>query len=78
MKKGKYKLRFYNLSVTNKGNFHHEEFFETFAEMQTRYKEVFKRDLYSLNPTGWKLIDGDYWIIPDSKLIDPDMESKGE
>ena len=78
MMKGKYKLRFYNLTGENKGNLHHEEFFETLVEMQMRYKEVFKRDLYSLNPTGWKLINGDYWIIPDSKLTNSDEELKGE
>lgn len=78
MMKGKYKLRLYNLTGENKGNLHHEEFFETLVEMQMRYKEVFKRDLYSLNPTGWKLIDGDYWIIPDSKLMNSVRELKGE
>lgn len=74
MGKSKYKLRFYNLSGANKGNLHHEEFFETLTEMQIRYKEVFKRDLYSLNPTGWKLIDENYIRISDSKLMNSGRE----
>lgn len=76
--KGKYKLSFCNLTGENEGIIHHEEFFETLVEMQVRYKEVLKRDPYSLNPIGWKLINGDYWIILDSKLINSDEELKGE
>ena len=55
-----YKLRIYKLSGENKGNLDHEEFFDTKEQMDKRYDELFKRELYSLNPTAWKQID-DKW-----------------
>lgn len=60
-----YKLRIYKLSGANKGNLDHEEFFDTKEQMDKRYDELFKRELYSLNPTaleqinnGWKRLEG--------------------
>lgn len=53
-----YKLRIYKLSSANKGNLDHEEFFDTKEQMDKRYDELFKRELYSLNPTAWKQING--------------------
>lgn len=55
-----YKLRIYKLSGENKGNLDHEEFFDTKEQMYKRYEELFKRDLYSLNPTAWEQIDGEW------------------
>ena len=53
-----YKLRIYKLSGSYKGNLDHEEFFGTKEQMDKRYDELFKKDLYSLNPTAWKRIEG--------------------
>ena len=50
----------YKLSGENKGNLGHEEFFDTKKQMDKRYDELFKKDLYSLNPTAWEQID-DEW-----------------
>lgn len=55
-----YKLRIYNLSGSYKGNLDHEEFFDTKEQMDKRYDELFKKDLYSLNPTAWEMIN-DEW-----------------
>lgn len=48
------KLRFYHKTGVNKGNLHHEEFFQTLEELQSRYNDVFVYNDYSLNPTAWK------------------------
>lgn len=53
-----YKLRIYKLSGANKGNLDHEEFFDTKEQMDKRYDELFKKDLYSLNPTVWEQVNG--------------------
>lgn len=53
-----YKLRIYKLSGVNKGNLDHEELFDTKEKMNKRYEELFKNDLYGLNPTAWELVDG--------------------
>ena len=55
-----YKLRIYKLSGTKKGNFDHEEFFSTREEMETRYDELFIYENYSLNPTAWENVDGEW------------------
>lgn len=56
-----YKLRIYKLSGVDKGNLDHEEFFDTKEQMDKRYDELFKMELYSLNPTAWKQIDENRW-----------------
>lgn len=53
-----YKLRIYKLSGIDKGNLDHEEFFDTKNQMDKRYDELFKSELYGLNPTVWEQIDG--------------------
>lgn len=60
-----YKLRIYKLSGLDKGNLDHEELSDTKEQMDKRYDELFKRELYSLNPTaleqiddGWKRLEG--------------------
>ena len=53
-----YKLRIYNLIGADKGNLNHEEKFNTKEQMDKRYNELFKRELYSLNPTAWERIYG--------------------
>lgn len=59
--KESYKLRFYKKQKgLNQGNLDHEEFFDTKAEAVNRYKEVFDRNAYSLNPTVW-VGDGENW-----------------
>lgn len=49
-----YKLRIYKLSGIDKGNLDHEELFDTKEQMDKRYDELFKKDLYGLNPTAWE------------------------
>ena len=53
-----YKLRIYKLSSLDKGNLDHEELFDTKEQMDKRYDELFKKELYSLNPTACERIDG--------------------
>ena len=55
-----YKLRIYKLFGLDKGNLDYEEFFDTKEQMDKRYDELFKKDLYGLNPTEWELIDGEW------------------
>lgn len=55
-----YKLRIYRLSGVDKGNLDHEEFFDTKDQMDKRYNELFKRELYSLNPTAWERVDEEW------------------
>lgn len=56
-----YKLRIYKMS----GWIDHEEEFNTKEEMNMRYKELFRIELGSLNPTKWKLVDGEWQRIRD-------------
>lgn len=53
-----YKLRIYKLGGADEGKLNREEFFDTKEEMDKRYNELFRRELYSLNPTAWEQIDG--------------------
>lgn len=55
-----YKLRVYKLSGLDKGNLDHEEFFDNKEQMDKRYGELFKRELYSLNPTAWEFCDREW------------------
>lgn len=50
----KYKLRIYKQCGLHKGDLDHEELFSTKEEMDNRYKELFKRTAYALNPTAWE------------------------
>ena len=45
-----YKLRIYK----HTGDLDHEEVFNTKEQMDKRYDELFRYDLFSLNPTAWK------------------------
>ena len=45
-----YKLRIYK----HTGSLDHEEVFDTKERMDKRYDELFRYDLFSLNPTAWK------------------------
>lgn len=49
-----YKLRVYHISGNNKGNLKEECFFQTKEQMDKKYNELFRYDLYSLNPTAWE------------------------
>lgn len=51
-----YKLRFYELSGSNKGNLRTEEFFASREGLLKRYREAFRKELYSLN-----LLRGSMW-----------------
>lgn len=51
-----FKLRVYNAS----GVFDHEEFFETKTEMDSRYRELFIYENFGVNPTAWKLENGEW------------------
>lgn len=55
-----YKLRFYETTGSNKGNLKNEEFFADRKQMLSRYREVFKKELYALNPTAWQYVE-DEW-----------------
>ena len=55
-----YKLRIYKLSGADKGNLDHEEIFSTREEMEARYNELFVYENYSLNPTAWKNVYGEW------------------
>lgn len=48
-----YKLRIYYTRGSQKGNVKSEELFYTREEMDARYHQLFKRELYGLNPTAW-------------------------
>ena len=41
-----YKLRFYELSGSNKGNLRTEEFFASREGLLKRYREAFRKELY--------------------------------
>ena len=56
-----FKLRFYKKSGYDKGNLDHEEFFNTKEQAIARYREVFVRSDYGLNPTMWEDQNGE-WI----------------
>lgn len=49
----KYKIRFYHLSGSEKGNMSKEEFYDTFHDAALRLREVFKPGLLALNATLW-------------------------
>ena len=51
-----YKLRIYRKN----GSLDHEEIFDTKEEMVKRYNKLFKHENYSLNPTAWKNVDGEW------------------
>ena len=55
-----YKLRIYKLSGVDKGNLDHEELFDTKEQMDKRYDELFKKDLYGLNPTEEEKKNGEW------------------
>lgn len=55
-----YKLRIYKLPDVDKGNLDHEEMFNTKEQMDKRYNELFKKDLYGLNPTAWEQKNGEW------------------
>ena len=55
-----YKLRIYKLLGVDKGNLDREEFFSTREEMEIRYNELFEYENYSLNPTAWENVDGEW------------------
>ena len=56
-----FKLKVYIKTGIQIGNLDHEEFFDTFEEMEQRYQKLFKKKPYGLNPTKWKLIGADKW-----------------
>lgn len=56
-----FKLRFYKKSGYDKGNLDHEEFFDTKEQAIARYREVFVRNDFGLNPTMWEDQGGE-WI----------------
>lgn len=60
----KYKLRIYKKSGHDRGNVDHEEMFDTKEEMGKRYDELFDVESYSLNPTAWELVNGEWLRSP--------------
>ena len=51
-----YKLRIYRKN----GSLDHEEIFDTKEEMVKRYNKLFKHENYSLKPTAWGNVDGEW------------------
>ena len=51
-----YKLRIYRKN----GRLDHEEIFDTKEEMVKRYNKLFKHENYSLNPTVWENVNGEW------------------
>ena len=51
-----YKLRIYRKN----GSLDHEEIFDTKEEMVKRYNKLFKHENYSLNPTAWENVNGEW------------------
>ena len=51
-----YKLRIYRKN----GSLDHEEIFDTKEEMVKRYNKLFKHENYSLNPTVWENVNGEW------------------
>lgn len=65
-----YKIRFYKLSGNDKGNLDHEEFFDSKEDAVRAYRKVFKKELYSLNPTVWQNVDGEWKRLLNSELTE--------
>ena len=65
-----YKLRVY----AKDGSLDHEEFFNTKVLMDTRYNELFRYDLYSLNPTAWENVNNGWRRIAGYQF---DIEQEG-
>lgn len=65
-----YKVRYYVTSGPDKGKLDHEEFFDNKESAIAAYKEVFDRNLFSLNPTVWKNENGQWRRILNSNLIE--------
>ena len=51
-----YKLRIYRKN----GSLDHEEIFDTKEEMVKGYNKLFKHENYSLNPTVWENVNGEW------------------
>lgn len=49
-----FELRIYNTMGRDSGMLHHVERFDTFAEMTTRYKELYKKENGLCNPTAFE------------------------
>lgn len=57
----KFKLRIFFKTGFQKGNLRKEEFFESKAAMQQRYRSLYDPKEYDLNPTALELV-GNKWI----------------
>lgn len=55
-----YKIRIYYTDGVKVGCLKAEEFFNSLDELKNRYKELFKYELFSLNPTAWKFVNDEY------------------
>ena len=64
-----FKMRFYKLEGSDKGNLDHEEFFDTKEQAIDRYNQVFKKELFSLNPTVWEMRDGDWKRLMNHEIV---------
>lgn len=65
----KYKLHVYKLTGAEKGNLDHVEYFDSKEAMDKRYSDLFEYKLYSLNPTAWKLVDGEWTRIEEYQTV---------
>ena len=65
-----YKLRVY----AKDGSLDNEEFFNTKELMDKRYNELFRYDLYSLNPTAWENVNNGWCRISGYQF---DIEQEG-
>lgn len=60
MANANFKLRIYFKSGFQKGNLRKEEFFDTKAAMQQRYRELYNPKEYALNPTAYERVDNQW------------------
>lgn len=72
-----FKLHIYKPIDRLSGNVDHEEFFNTFAEMAARYKQLYKKESGLLNPTAWEYKNctdcGINWGVQWCKISDVTM-----
>lgn len=63
-----FKVRFYKIGGKDEGKLDHEEFFDTKEDAVKAFNKVFKKELFSLNPTVWKKQGKEWKRILNSEM----------
>lgn len=63
-----FKVRFYKIGGQDEGKLDHEEFFDTKEDAVKAFNKVFKKELFSLNPTVWKKQGKEWKRILNSEM----------